>query len=425
MLKLIYRIFIFPSIFCLFALIAIFSEKVRRGFVPRYKIISSLKKWYSKNQPLDKVILYHAASLGEFEHIKPLFLKLKENYHTINIVTLFSPSGYDHARDVHGVDLVLYMPFDTFRSWRKIYDLIRPIVIIISKHDVWPAQLWCAHRYHIPVFLVNASLAKNSSRLRPGIRYFLKNIYQSFTHIHAISQEDAERFSKYFGLKRISVVGDTKHDQVISRKISGRTDELIDSNWYQNKWIFIGGSVWPQDLDHLIPACIKLLKLNKNIRIILAPHQPEEKIITTIIDAFNIWGVARFSDKIVLKDTRVLIIDCIGKLATIYKYAQVAYVGGSFSQGVHNVMEAAIYGIPTLYGPVHQNSYEALRLNKNSGGIVINTSEELFQCLYKFYQNNNERKNIGHKALEFVQENAGATERIIKELRSYLGEEHK
>jgi 3-deoxy-D-manno-octulosonic-acid transferase len=425
MLKIVYSTIIFPSMFCFFAFIALFSRKVRKGYFPRFKTISNLKKWHRTHFPRDRVVLYHAASLGEFEHIKPIFQRLKERHHVTNIVTLFSPSGYEHAKNVKGVDKILYMPFDTRGNWKKIYNLLQPRMILISKHDAWPAQLWSAKEKNIPIFLINASLARESSRLRPGIRQFLKNIYQCFTGIYAISQVDAKRFSESFGLRHVVVAGDTKYDQVIFRKTTGKTISLIDSQWYQNKWIFLGGSVWPQDLENLIPACIDFLKLNDTIRIIFAPHQPEEKIITMISTVFRKWGVSRFSENSIPHDRRVLIIDEIGHLATLYKYANVAYVGGSFYQGIHNVMEAAIYGIPTLYGPVHKNSYEAVELRKNSGGIVINNSDMLFDLLKKLYNDDKERMKIGQKALEFVEKNAGASDRIVEDISAYLGEEQK
>ena len=255
--------------------------------------------------------------------------------------------------------------------------------------------------------------------------YLLKNIYSRFKRIYAISSEDAQRFSIHFNIDKILTAGDTKYDQVIARKISGEKESLIAQEWYKDKFIFIGGSVWPDDLDHVAPACIRSFNLGDDIRIILAPHQPEDKIIKMITDTFSEWGVARLSDPVLPDNARVLVVDSVGSLATLYKYAKVAYIGGSFSQGIHNVMEAATYGIPILYGPVHNNSYEAVQLQEKSGGIVIKNSDELYHWLGLFYHNNQERMHIGRIAEAYVDKNAGAVERIVNDLSVYFEGERR
>lgn len=425
MVRLFYTCILYPLMFCFFAAASLVSRKIRKGFLPRFRTISIIEKWCAQNNYPDDIVLYHAASLGEFEHLKPIFLKLKKKFHIKNVVTIFSPSGYEHAKNVRGVDLIIYMPFDRGRTWKRFYELLKPKMIIISKHDVWPQQIWSADRQKIPAFLINASLSQTSSRLRPGIRYLLKNIYSRFKRIYAISSEDAQRFSIHFNIDKILTAGDTKYDQVIARKISGEKESLIAQEWYKDKFIFIGGSVWPDDLDHVAPACIRSFNLGDDIRIILAPHQPEDKIIKMITDTFSEWGVARLSDPVLPDNARVLVVDSVGSLATLYKYAKVAYIGGSFSQGIHNVMEAATYGIPILYGPVHNNSYEAVQLQEKSGGIVIKNSDELYHWLGLFYHNNQERMHIGRIAEAYVDKNAGAVERIVNDLSVYFEGERR
>jgi len=401
-------------------ILALFFSKVRKGLFPRYSTIMQLQNWIGSTKPAKKRVLFHTASLGEFEHIKPVLLALEEKYQTVNIVTFFSPSGYDNVGQTKGLDFHFYLPFDYPKNWSKIYQMIKPSIIIIAKHDVWPGQVWTAHNQNLPIYLINASLSAKSSRTRWGVKSFLKHVYRDFTGICAISEDDAERFSIHYPRCHVEMVGDTKYDQVVLRKKSAREQDLLPKNWIDNHWIFMAGSIWPEDEEHVLPALIKLLEEEAALRIVLVPHQPEPKAITRLEETFKKWGIKLFSQRDQLKNEQILIVDVVGYLAGLYNYAKAAYVGGSFQQGIHNVMEPAIFGIPVFYGPVHENSYEATQLSNENGGLVVNNSNEIYRGIRSVFIDEEKRTAYGKRAEKFATRNVGATELLLKRWENLL-----
>jgi 3-deoxy-D-manno-octulosonic-acid transferase len=256
-------------------------------------------------------------------------------------------------------------------------------------------------------------LREESKRAHKSVKQFYKYVYRDIDCIFAISQDDARQFSIHYPRCRVEVSGDTKYDQVILRKKRAQTQNLLPKTWIQNQWIFVAGSTHTEDEEHLFPAIQRILKEEKNFRFILVSHHPDEKAILNIKSLFKEWGVQILSQREKLAEERVLIVDAIGYLAGIYNYAHCAYVGGSFHQGVHNVIEPAIFGIPVLYGPVYKNSYEAIQFSDDNGGFVGNNTEEIYQWIKSFYYDEEKRKIFGARAETFASRNTGATERLI------------
>ena len=419
--KILYRWLIFPLIFVTAHIFSLFSARIRAGLFPRYKSIRILAGWTAQQQTVEKIILIHAASMGEFEHIKPLLHHFKEEYSAVNIVTFFSPSGYRHVKKYNFLDLFLYMPFDTKGNWKKVYKLLKPIMVIVAKHDVWPNQIWTARELKIPVYLTNASLAENSTRTKRVVRSFLRTVYCDFDKILAISREDGDRFKSYYPGCPVEIMGDTKYDQVVIRKQTAVKQRLLPAEWNQNRFTIAAGSTWPEDEQHLFPALKDILLKYESVNLILIPHQPEEKAIKAHMDYFKDWDSILFSNREHISGQRIIIMDSVGYLAGIYLYANAAYVGGSFRQGVHNVMEPAIFGIPVLYGPEHKNSYEAVKLAGHEGGIVVNNSAEIQEWFGKFIMDPALCKKIGQKAEQYVLGNTGATDRLLAGWQKILG----
>lgn len=411
--RFIYRYLIFPGIFMGAHILSVFSSPVRRGLFPRYHTLKQLAGWINKTQAGKKVVLIHAASLGEFEHIKPLLHHFKNDYLTTNVVMFFSPSGYLHVREHNFLDFYIYMPFDTRRSWKTLYRLLNPLMVIVAKHDVWPQQVWTARDMNIPVFLINASLAENSTRTRTLVKNFLSTVYNDFERIYPISEEDGKRFKEHYPGCRLGMTGDTKYDQVVLRKKAAEKQSLLPEHWYKDRFILVAGSTWPEDEEHLFPALRELLLKYKYLNLILIPHQPDEKALKSQKEFFKEWETCLFSARDELKEQRILITDAVGYLAGLYLYAQAAYVGGSFHQGVHNVMEPAIFGVPVLYGPEHRNSYEAIKLAENNGGVIVRNKEDLLRWLDVFIQDADLCKEFGEKAEDFARCNTGATNRLL------------
>jgi 3-deoxy-D-manno-octulosonic-acid transferase len=418
--QIIYYFWVNPGIVIGAHVLAIFFSKVRKGLFPRYITIKRLQNWIRSTKPETRRVLFHTASLGEFEHIRPVLEALKEKYQTINIVTFFSPSGYNNVKNTRGLDFHFYLPFDQSYKWKKIYQIIKPSLIIIAKHDVWPGQVWTAHSLNLPIYLINASLSEKSSRTRWGVKSFLKHVYRDFTGICAISDEDTKRFSVHYPRCHVEMVGDTKYDQVVLRRKVAREQELLPLKWTDGHWIFMSGSIWPEDEEHLLPALEKILSKNSIVRLVLVPHQPDPKAINRLEEILKIWGTQLFSRREKLDDERILIVDTVGYLAGLYHHAHAAYVGGSFHQGIHNVMEPAIFGIPVFYGPVHENSYEAIQLAKDNGGTVAHNATDLYWKIGNILKNENVRKELGDKAEKFATRNVGATKLLLSRWEKLL-----
>ncbi len=401
--------------------LAIFSNKIRKSLFARYSVITRINNWLNSNRPTEgRHILFHTASLGEFEHIRPILQILKEQYHTVNIVTFFSPSGYENVGQTPGLDFHTYMPIDRSKNWQQIYDVIKPAFIVVAKWDIWPGQVWTAHKMRIPIFLINASLRKESKRAHKSVKQFYKYVYRDIDCIFAISQDDARQFTIHYPRCRVEIAGDTKYDQVILRKKRAQSQNLLPKTWTHDQWIFVAGSTHAEDEEHLFPALQRILREEKKIRFILVSHHPDKQTVLNIKSLFEEWGVLNLSQREKLAEERVLVVDAIGYLAGLYNYAHCAYVGGSFHQGVHNVIEPAIFGIPVLYGPVYKNSYEAIQFSNGNGGFIGNNTEEIYQWIKSFYYDEEKRKIFGAKAETFASRNTGATEWLISRWKYLL-----
>jgi 3-deoxy-D-manno-octulosonic-acid transferase len=422
--QIIYYFIITPLLVSAFFVASFFSAKIRKGFYPRFSTIRRLKQWIKNQQPQGQKILFHAASFGEFEHIRPVLQMLKEQFHTVNIVTFFSPSGFEHAGKAEGLDFHLYMPIDRPRNWRKIYEVIKPSLIVVAKWDVWPAQVWTAKAMNISIYLINASLREDSSRVKRGIKQFLKYVFGDYNVIYTVSVEDGQRLLYHYPGCHVEVVGDTKYDQVVLRKKKAQSQNLLPQHWLKDHFIFIAGSIWPEDETHLFPAIKKLLEQKHDMHLVLVPHQPEQKSIENIQRNFESYGVQKFSFLDKLRFERIIVVDAIGYLAGLYHHAHLAYVGGSFRQGIHNVVEPAVFGIPVLFGPVHENSYEAIQLSKNNGGIVVKNDKMIFETIKSLIEDQSQRKFLGKKAESFALRNTGTTTRLMKNWNHLLGSSH-
>jgi 3-deoxy-D-manno-octulosonic-acid transferase len=315
------------------------------------------------------------------------------------------------------------MPYDTIPGWKKIYRLLDPAMVVVAKHDVWPAQIWTAKDQGIPVFLINASLGEQSTRSRFVFGRILSMVYRDFTGIMTISEEDQARFKKSFKGLTLNVTGDTKYDQVLLRMEHARHDPPLDKKWRLYSKIFAAGSIWPEDEAHLVPALKRLLTHHDNLKIILVPHEPTKTAIIRLKKQFGRYDPVLFSElENRMPQSRVLLVDQVGQLAGLYDTADIAYVGGSFRQGIHNAMEPAVYGIPVLYGPVHTNSREAIKLLEAGGARMVRDQKEIYSQLELLLNDDKMAGEIGKKAREYALKNTGATEKLITSWAEILEE---
>ncbi len=419
----IYSFLILPIIWAVIRTLGLFKRKVRRGIRGRKDLFTSLATQVANKLASGKRVWFHASSLGEFEQAKPIIAELKRRHTNVRvIVTFFSPSGYEHSKKYPLADVISYIPFDTRANAKRFLDLTMPDVAVVIRYDVWPNHIWELQQRGIPILIANATMRQNTKRRFPLVRSFHYYVYNVINNILAVSQSDVDAFNSFSLTKpTIEAVGDTRYDRVSIRSAEAKKRHIISEHVLRRKRVLVAGSSWPEDEAVLIPTFLRLQEAMNNLLLIIVPHEPTlEHLEELEAELIGKTTFIRFSSLNDYKNEHVIIVDSIGILLTLYAYAHVAYIGGSFKQNVHNVLEAAVYGIPVMYGPRHKNSQEAVRLAELGGGFVVEDTTSLHQTLLNLFEDDAARKRAGDIAASFVQQNVGATERFLRHLERYL-----
>lgn len=420
--EIVYNYFTIPLFWIGIQLASIFNRKIKVALRDRKTLYNELEEKLKLIDRTKKLIWFHSSSVGEFEQAKPIIEKLNQQKQFIILASFLSPSGYNAAKRYEWANIITYYPFDSKKNIKKFFDLVRPAILIFMRYDFWPNSVFEAHRRKIPVLVVDATMKKNSPRKLPLVRSFHKNLFNKFTGIITISEDDKFGFLK-FGIQptKISVAGDTRYDRVYQKSQTALKQKILNEEIIKNKKIFVAGSTWREDEQVLFPALIKLHQHEKNLLSIIVPHEPSIPTLEQIEFEFkdNISTI-RFSALNQYSDEKVIIVDSVGILLILYAYANVAFVGGGFKSNIHNVLEPAVYGIPVLFGPKFSNSQEALKMIKHGGGFAINNKSEIYRLLRKLYSDENYRLEIGSKAKTFVEKNIGATEKIVRIMNEYI-----
>jgi 3-deoxy-D-manno-octulosonic-acid transferase len=418
-----YSFVVLPILWMAIRSLALISRKVRRGIRGRRGLFVALETQVANKLRPGKRVWFHASSLGEFEQAKPIIAELKRRHDDVRIiVTFFSPSGYEHSKKYALGDVISYIPLDTRANARRFLDITKPDVAVIIRYDVWPNHIWQLQERNVPILIANATMRRTTKRRFPLVRDFHHYIYEAISHILTVSHSDAEAF-ELFSLHHpvIEAIGDTRYDQVKIRSIEAEKKHVIAESVLAEKRVIVAGSTWHEDEQVLIPALLRLRESVGNLLVILVPHEPTIEHLEDL--ETELQGKARFIRFSGLNDyhgEHIIILDSIGILSTLYKYADVAYIGGSFKQNVHNVLEAAVYGIPVLYGPKHKNSQEAVKLAELGGGFVVEDVASLHARLNALMGNAAECERAGSISRYFVESNVGATGKFLNHLEPYL-----
>lgn len=373
-------------------------------------------------------VWFHVSSVGEFEQAKPLISALAGSHRDIPVVVSFSsPSGHRYALRKETLDgdnnikFIDYLPADFARNARDTLDAIRPRLMVFVKFDLWPNLIWEARRRGVPVVLIDATLSPSSHRLSAPGRQFYRSVYANIDKILAISDSDATRFADTCpDHPSISTSGDTRFDRVMERKRDAGEVGFDVSK--PGRRVVVCGSTWPRDESRVLPALAAVMAANDGVTAVIAPHEP----LPDRVEALSSWAgsaglsVARASGGVGEPDPRVVLIDTVGILAESYRMGDVAYVGGGFSTGVHSVIEPAIEGLPVLFGPQHDNSFEALRLRDAGAGFVVETVSDVEETLTRLLQDAPARDAAGDAARSYVESQLGATEKCVAAIEEYL-----
>ncbi|MBI2620548.1 MAG: 3-deoxy-D-manno-octulosonic acid transferase [Ignavibacteriales bacterium] len=412
-----------PLFWLLLQVGSLVNSKIRRGIRGRIRLFDRLEQEVPHLKHRRR-IWFHSSSLGEFEQAKPIIAAIRKKFKNIDIVvTFFSPSGYEHSRNYPLADLITYIPLDTAANARRFLNLIQPDAAVMVRYDVWPNHVWELDRLEIPAFIANATLRRNSARLRWPFNSFHHHVYQSLSSILTVSESDAESFRR-FRLTRpqIHVVGETRYDQVWQRREEAKRKHLLPPALLRGKKVFVVGSSWEEDEDVILESFRNVYRFDQSVLMILVPHEPTLETLERLEVQLTYLGLRtiRFSDLNDFSHEHVIIVDSVGILMTLYQYADVAYVGGSFKQGIHNVLEPAVYGLPVMFGPKCANSQEAQELASLGGGFIIRDREEASSVLMKLFSDDRNRKRAGKTSLNLVKRNTGATKRFLEYLYPIL-----
>ena len=417
-----YNFLIVPFLYISIRLLGLFNPKIREGLEDRKMLFERLINDTANLDRSKKLFWFHSASMGEFEQAKPIIQQLKENRDVNVLITFFSPSGYKNSLKYPYADVVSYLPFDTPSRVKKFLEITGPDLIVLMRYDVWPNLTWQCFKQKIPCMIVDATMAPNSKRKWPVVKQFHYTLYRCFAKILTVSDKDRNGFLE-FGIKpeNLESVGDTRYDRVHQKSINAKEMKLFEDGFFNGKKVFVFGSSWESDEDVILPAFFKLAEHDKDVIMIIAPHEPSiihlEKLENTFIRKQR---SIRFSYLKNYKGERIILIDSIGILLTLYYYSDVVYVGGSFREGVHNVLEPAVYGSPVIFGPKIDSSQEAIAMIKEGGGIMVNDKKQAYRIIRTLFMNEEIRKAAGEKARLFVEKHLGATEKICRHIEKYL-----
>ena len=399
-----------------------FNEKVRkmwRGEREAFKILRE------KVDPNAKYVWFHAASLGEFEQGRPLMEQLRKDHPEYKILlTFFSPSGYEVRKNYEGADIITYLPLDTITNARRFLRTVRPVMAFFIKYEFWYNYLHILKHRGVPVYSV-------SSIFRPEQVFFkwygrqYGRVLNCFTHFFVQNEISKELLAK-IGITATTVVGDTRFDRVLQIKEAAKQLPIVESFVKDAPQVFVAGSSWPPDEEIFIKYFLDKLSGNaernehKNWKLIIAPHVIGEDHLKQIEKLLEGRKVIRYTEaeKMVngqlsmVNDYEVLIINCFGLLSSIYHYGNVAYVGGGFGVGIHNLLEAAVWDVPVFFGPNNQKFQEAQGL-KTSGGFEISSYEDFAAQMDRFAADDAYLKEQGQKAGYFVKGQSGATQKVL------------
>lgn len=358
-------------------------------------------------------VWFHCASLGEFEQARPLLEKMKQQYPNCRIVlSFFSPSGYEVRKNYEQADMVVYLPLDTPANAKRFIESLNPNLVLFVKYEFWYNYLNELQKRGIPTILFSA-IFRPQQHFFKWYGGFFRSMLQKFTQVF-VQDSESQNLLKGIGVSS-TVANDTRFDRVNNIALQRNTYALID-RFKSGAKVFVAGSTWPDDEEIVIHFTNS--HAGKPYKYIIAPHE---------LDVTRMKKLAGQTQRSVLllselteenaAQTDVVVIDNYGMLASLYAYAHVAYIGGGFNTSVHNVLEAAVYGVPVIFGPNHQKSAEAKELVKLKGAFVVNTGNELGNLLIELEKGDN-LKTAGKIAGSYVQSKLGGTAAIY----SYLAQ---
>jgi 3-deoxy-D-manno-octulosonic-acid transferase len=395
----------------LLPLVGLFNKKIRIGNKGRRISISTLKKWRNSLSTDSEIIWFHCASLGEFEQGRPVMEALKSrNPKVLIALTFFSPSGYEVRKNYAGADWIGYLPLDTFFNAKKFVRILNPSQAFFVKYEFWTNYFSSLKKQNVKLFCISV-IMREDQRFFKWHGFIWRPTLKAVTHFF-VQNENTQNLLRKIKFNNVSISGDTRFDRVLEISNSFKDLSWLTS-FKQDEFLVVLGSSYTEEESLM---AMLLQRLN-NLKVCVVPHEIHSSRIQESIARFEKFGVALFSSFQPEKnnEARVLIVDSIGMLSSIYSQANAVVLGGGFGKGLHNSLEIAVYGVPMAFGPNHTKFQEAVDLVKNGAAFSIESLEELSSFIEQL-RFENVIPNVGKK---YVSDHAGATSAILKGIEKY------
>lgn len=391
------------------AVMSLFNDKVKKMWRGEREAFRVLR---NSVDPGSRYVWFHAASLGEFEQGRPIMERLRREHPELKILlTFFSPSGYEVRKNYEGADIICYLPLDTYFNARRFLNLVHPEVAFFIKYEFWWNYLHILKRRNVPVYSVSSIFRPNQVFFRWYGRTY-SNVLKCFTRFFVQNEVSRQLLAK-LGITEVEITGDTRFDRVLQIKSQAKSLPIVEA-FRQDYKVFVAGSSWPPDED----IFIKYFNGRDDWKLIIAPHVIGEDHLQQILSKLKGKAV-RYTEATPesVADAKILIIDYFGLLSSIYGYGHVSYVGGGFGVGIHNVLEAAVWNIPVIFGPNNERFQEAQDLLASGGGRQIDSYQQFESLMNGYIADDSLRKADGDKAAQYVSSKAGATRKILSAVK--------
>ena len=410
-----YPLFIFSMFF-----LSIFNKKIRQGIIGRLESLYILKSYFNKNTINSNIIWFHCSSLGEYMQAEPLIETLKngEKHYTI-LVSFFSPSGFMNVKNSN-IDCKVYLPFDFPWTMKSLFEIVRPEFIILANNDLWYNFLKIAKDKGVKTYLIGAESKRFHNNKFLLSHYFYKPIYSFFTKVFTNSDEDSKCLSLYLhnNKGKIITTGNPRFDQVYNNSKKNNIVKIDKIEEREN--VLLLSSMHKEDRNMIISQLIGYLKQNVSIQIIWASHEPnnqENKYLSNIFKRNELSvNIVDSLSKVESVKSRVIIINTVGILADLYWKVKLAYGGGGFSSGVHNLMEPAIAGVPTIFGPNYKKFKEAVEILNEGAGKTIKEGSGFKETVINYFNDDKILVKSSRSAVKIINSHIGATKKILNHI---------
>ncbi len=377
--------------------------------------VDLFKRMRNAIDPNEKIAWIHVASLGEFEQGRPVIEEMRRRRPDYKILlTFFSPSGYEIRKGYEGVDYVFYLPIDTPSNVKKFLDVVNPDIAIFVKYEFWLNMLYELRKRGVKTYIVSAIFRQNSIFFDPWGWLWRKALLTFDTLF--VQNEESRVLLETIGVTNVVVAGDTRFDRVL-QVVQNVTPNSVVEEFKGSSRLFIAGSSWSPD-DALIS---KLCSEYADVKFLIAPHEVHEAHIENVVKSYGeealiYTHIASLEPSMRAKrlaSAQVLIVDTMGMLSSLYQYADWCYIGGGFGVGIHNTLEAAIFGLPIAFGTNYERFKEAVEMVDLGSAQPVECADELDIWFYELYNNESRRASKGEKSRKYALSNCGATNKFL------------